>query len=347
MARQEKKQEGRHRLDRTFVDKQRNTNRQEIAAHQSEPKFNPNTVHQAVWECSAPTLTCRKNPKRLGKEWRFFTDPSVSPCWKDGVPCDCCVREVDERALGFGKPEFNNNWGIRGAAGATGVAGPPGRQGERGRPGAAGQIGPPGESNTVKGPPGLPGHKGRRGPKGTKGPPGQDAIVPNKTNCTWYLWAAWEDCSRTCGGGLQRRERSIRRHAQDGGRQCAGERWEVKPCSTWNCTSPWLTQFQGEVYDVPTLQDAKSEASSKSESAPKSKLGIVLIAIIPVVLLLCCIAAWCGMKAKKHDDGGDEPEPAIAREPSYKDTSAADNRRDLDEATDWSGEAKDTKPDYS
>mmetsp|Transcript_11735 Transcript_11735/g.25416 ORF Transcript_11735/g.25416 Transcript_11735/m.25416 type:complete len:533 (-) Transcript_11735:151-1749(-) len=219
-------------------------------------KYNIYALQESEWKCTTTTATCRQNKTVDLTEYRYWENQLDSPCFSAGVRCNCCVRESPGKGLGFASPTKGERIGPRGPPGDRGLAGPPGRKGERGEIGPVGQIGPPGPPNMTKGPPGLPGVDGPRGIKGPKGIPGMDAIVPNMTNCSWYPWDSWEDCSRSCGTGHQRRERSIMIYPQDGGTMCSGERWEVRPCNTWNCTR--LVQYAYAKYAAPVAESSSS-----------------------------------------------------------------------------------------
>lgn len=53
-------------------------------------------------------------------------------------------------------------------------------------------------------------------------------------NGSWYEWSNWTDCSRTCGGGLQTRDRICER-PKYGGFDCDGPADEIRNCSTDPC----------------------------------------------------------------------------------------------------------------
>ncbi|CAH1153476.1 unnamed protein product [Phaedon cochleariae] len=50
----------------------------------------------------------------------------------------------------------------------------------------------------------------------------------------WTPWNNWNDCSVTCGGGVQRRTRYCKR-----GRNCIGESTQTRECNTHNCEDTW------------------------------------------------------------------------------------------------------------
>eukprot|EP00434_Breviolum_minutum_P031701 symbB.v1.2.028035.t1/scaffold2927.1/size67078/2 len=55
-------------------------------------------------------------------------------------------------------------------------------------------------------------------------------------DCLWGEWEDWSDCTSTCGGGIQRRNRIIVVSPQNGGRLCEPkDKYEVSACSTHSC----------------------------------------------------------------------------------------------------------------
>jgi hypothetical protein len=56
------------------------------------------------------------------------------------------------------------------------------------------------------------------------------------------MWTEWSTCSKTCGGGTQRRTRTITTPASGGGTAC-GETEQTRDCNTQACVSP--TSFNG------------------------------------------------------------------------------------------------------
>eukprot|EP00405_Crypthecodinium_cohnii_P058311 CAMPEP_0206623536 /NCGR_PEP_ID=MMETSP0325_2-20121206/63533_1 /ASSEMBLY_ACC=CAM_ASM_000347 /TAXON_ID=2866 /ORGANISM="Crypthecodinium cohnii, Strain Seligo" /LENGTH=376 /DNA_ID=CAMNT_0054147217 /DNA_START=247 /DNA_END=1377 /DNA_ORIENTATION=+ len=129
--------------------------------------------------------------------------------------------------------------GLIGQPGQKGHPGPPGERGHRGEFGAVGDPGPAGP----KGPPGPPGRNGQRGgpgSRGTIGEPGWPALGFDKTvDCVWDEWRDWTLCSRSCGGGWMRRERSVAVYPQSSttalGADCVGARFENKECGDFDC----------------------------------------------------------------------------------------------------------------
>lgn len=127
------------------------------------------------------------------------------------------------------------------ADGPRGPVGPPGLPGYIGQPGMQGEVG-----DTSPGPPGRRGRDGARGHRGRTGLPGRvgwpalgfDWAV----DCIWGDWGMWEECSKTCGGGFMRRERSIKRRPQSNstrlGMDCVGERFVHTECMTLHCSDP-------------------------------------------------------------------------------------------------------------
>ncbi|XP_061122608.1 adhesion G protein-coupled receptor B1 [Syngnathus typhle] len=53
----------------------------------------------------------------------------------------------------------------------------------------------------------------------------------------WHAWSAWGSCSKTCGGGIQQRQR-VCEGPFFGGEPCPGERGEQKRCNEKRCPGP-------------------------------------------------------------------------------------------------------------
>lgn len=50
----------------------------------------------------------------------------------------------------------------------------------------------------------------------------------------WQLWSSWDPCTRTCGGGTQRRQR-LCMGPFFGGKACPGDSEEVQSCNEKRC----------------------------------------------------------------------------------------------------------------
>jgi len=53
-------------------------------------------------------------------------------------------------------------------------------------------------------------------------------------NCVVNSWGAWGKCSKTCGGGWQKRSRSVKVQSENGGQKCPAVS-ESKKCNTHGC----------------------------------------------------------------------------------------------------------------
>eukprot|EP00927_Polykrikos_kofoidii_P055278 TRINITY_DN49555_c0_g1_i1.p1 TRINITY_DN49555_c0_g1~~TRINITY_DN49555_c0_g1_i1.p1 ORF type:complete len:1251 (-),score=254.10 TRINITY_DN49555_c0_g1_i1:107-3778(-) len=53
--------------------------------------------------------------------------------------------------------------------------------------------------------------------------------------CEWGPWNAWTPCTKTCGGGTQRRERVVVLEAEAQGEACMGDEFEVGRCGQNGC----------------------------------------------------------------------------------------------------------------
>ncbi|CAE8589989.1 unnamed protein product [Polarella glacialis] len=80
------------------------------------------------------------------------------------------------------------------------------------------------------------------GGMGCQGPLGQTRQCHNtfpctrKEDCEWNAWNGWGQCSVSCGGGMQNRERRVLRIPEHGGALCeGGATVEVQACGTQAC----------------------------------------------------------------------------------------------------------------
>ena len=53
-------------------------------------------------------------------------------------------------------------------------------------------------------------------------------------DCVWSTWSDWEECSVTCGGGSQNRDR-ITEGPFYGGAECTGDVQSTRDCNTDEC----------------------------------------------------------------------------------------------------------------
>ena len=63
-------------------------------------------------------------------------------------------------------------------------------------------------------------------------------------HCEWDNWGKWQQCSASCGGGVQHRSRVPKRNAECGGIECAGKPLQSQTCNPQCCPSdckwgPW------------------------------------------------------------------------------------------------------------
>ena len=57
-------------------------------------------------------------------------------------------------------------------------------------------------------------------------------------DCEWSRFSDWSECSVSCGGGIQRRRRTVLVEAERGGRRCIGRTEETRICKTDICPNP-------------------------------------------------------------------------------------------------------------
>lgn len=56
-------------------------------------------------------------------------------------------------------------------------------------------------------------------------------------DCEVSDWTEWSSCSKTCGSGSQKRERSIVKQPKNNGKPCEGNFEETKTCEVEDCYS--------------------------------------------------------------------------------------------------------------
>ena len=60
-------------------------------------------------------------------------------------------------------------------------------------------------------------------------------------NGRWSAWLSWGACSRTCGGGAQRRLRTCTNPPpRNGGASCSGGRFQTRQCNSIGCPGTFL-----------------------------------------------------------------------------------------------------------
>uniref|UniRef100_A0A182M1S6 GON domain-containing protein n=1 Tax=Anopheles culicifacies TaxID=139723 RepID=A0A182M1S6_9DIPT len=96
--------------------------------------------------------------------------------------------------------------------------------------------------------------------KGQCVPIDRTALKPQ--NGGWSGWSSFDSCSRTCGGGIQKRTRECDSpKPKNGGKFCIGLRIEYRACNTHPCPNSRYNfreeqchEMDGQNFDVPTLE---------------------------------------------------------------------------------------------
>ncbi|XP_035895635.1 A disintegrin and metalloproteinase with thrombospondin motifs 9 isoform X4 [Anopheles stephensi] len=96
--------------------------------------------------------------------------------------------------------------------------------------------------------------------KGQCVPIDRTALKPQ--NGGWSAWSSFDTCSRTCGGGVQKRTRECDSpKPKNGGKFCTGLRLEYRACNTHACPNSRYNfreeqchEWDGQNFDVPTLE---------------------------------------------------------------------------------------------
>lgn len=156
--------------------------------------------------------------------------------------------------------DYVNLHRIIGSPGKHGEDGPPGPPGPRGWIGDAGTLGEPGLPGFT-GPPGLPGKQGLEGPRA------------RPVDCLWDAWSPWSPCSRTCGAGWYRRDRSWAIYPQNNGKNCEGVTFSYGLCATDPCpVEVNLTNSSNtssEPNDTIVVNQTKSLTDPANKGEPK------------------------------------------------------------------------------
>ena len=56
-------------------------------------------------------------------------------------------------------------------------------------------------------------------------------------DCEWNDWGSWNQCSKSCNSGTQKRTRRVLRRAKFGGKRCSGRTTETRRCNEIPCLS--------------------------------------------------------------------------------------------------------------
>ena len=80
-------------------------------------------------------------------------------------------------------------------------------------------------------------------------------FISDPVDGSWSSWSDWSQCSQTCSGGTESRERDCTRPAPAfGGRDCVGERSELRRCNSQPCSGgrhqgieTWLLGSCGDI----------------------------------------------------------------------------------------------------
>ena len=72
-------------------------------------------------------------------------------------------------------------------------------------------------------------------------------------DCQWDEWISWSRCSKPCGGGEQKRSRTIKVHPINEGKKCRKKNSKEKQiCHNWFCPGMNVLEFQNIVFGFST-----------------------------------------------------------------------------------------------
>ena len=61
------------------------------------------------------------------------------------------------------------------------------------------------------------------------------SLLENAVDCAWGSWNGWGQCTKTCGGGTQKRTRSVIQQSVFGGIPCPETASETNECNAKPC----------------------------------------------------------------------------------------------------------------
>ncbi|XP_077362631.1 adhesion G protein-coupled receptor B1-like isoform X2 [Festucalex cinctus] len=89
----------------------------------------------------------------------------------------------------------------------------------------------------------------------------------------WHAWSSWGSCSKTCGGGIQQRQR-VCDGPFFGGEPCPGERGEQKRCNEKRCPEPH--EICPEQNDGDVVWKKTPAGDMAAISCPADTAGLIL-----------------------------------------------------------------------
>ncbi|XP_061886022.1 adhesion G protein-coupled receptor B1-like isoform X2 [Entelurus aequoreus] len=89
----------------------------------------------------------------------------------------------------------------------------------------------------------------------------------------WHAWSSWGSCSKTCGGGIQQRQR-VCEGPFFGGEPCPGERGEQKRCNEKRCPEPHEICPEQNAGDVVWKKTPAGDMAAVS--CPTDAAGLIL-----------------------------------------------------------------------
>uniref|UniRef100_A0AAY4AH08 Adhesion G protein-coupled receptor B1a n=1 Tax=Denticeps clupeoides TaxID=299321 RepID=A0AAY4AH08_9TELE len=89
----------------------------------------------------------------------------------------------------------------------------------------------------------------------------------------WQLWSSWSSCTKTCGGGSQQRQR-VCYGPFFGGKQCPGDREEVRKCNEKRCPEPHEICAEDHFSNVKWKRTPAGDTAAVS--CPLKAVGLIL-----------------------------------------------------------------------
>lgn len=109
---------------------------------------------------------------------------------------------------------------------------------------------------------------------GGAGDPSWDSPQTPPINCQWNLWSDWTECTETCGGGDQGRQRDRKVIPENGGEECHGPRQESQACNEEECPSTTDVPVEDHATDISHTEGETGETGANKTNTANASIVI-------------------------------------------------------------------------
>eukprot|EP00928_Gymnodinium_smaydae_P006068 TRINITY_DN12111_c0_g2_i2.p1 TRINITY_DN12111_c0_g2~~TRINITY_DN12111_c0_g2_i2.p1 ORF type:complete len:727 (+),score=56.61 TRINITY_DN12111_c0_g2_i2:54-2234(+) len=117
------------------------------------------------------------------------------------------------------------------------------------------------------------------------------------TQCKWNDWTEWSDCTRTCGGGVRDRKRSINVPCKTAGQPLAGPNAVTEECGLASCDLDVDWTVIGLAFSPSTMQFIRDDQASGGVASATSTAGDIIS-----ISVLASSSVRFGLTSSMHDD---------------------------------------------